>query len=361
MHPTATLGRVRRRRWARAALIAVLAGAVVAATGTAGQVRACLAAPAGVHWASLLCLGVLSALHYVLAAVTLRAVAGGGLPLGATLGVQFTAAAANRLTPGGLGAAAVNTRYLVCRGTPMARAVTTVAVMQVAGAVADLLLLLVIVTLSAGGGGALRTLASRAGQAADALPAVPALALGAVLAGATGLYGRRVLRSGAFAHAAAGCAGLLRRPRDLALTLLASASTTLVMALALAVSTLAVPGTGVTSADLGVLVTAYLVGAAAGAALPSPGGVGGTEAALVASLAALGVAAGPALQAVLLFRAVTYWAPVPVGLLTARALRGNEEKIHGEPVGESARRTMEGCESTGTAGTGSGRGAAGVV
>ncbi|SEG80475.1 Uncharacterized membrane protein YbhN, UPF0104 family [Thermomonospora echinospora] len=306
-----------------AALAALFAGLAVAVTGTAGQVRACLTAPADVHWAFLVCLGVLSALHYVLAAVTLRAVAGGGLPFGTTLGVQFTAAAANRLTPGGLGAAAVNTRYLVCRGIPAARAVTSVAVMQAAGAVADLLLLLVIVALS--GGGALRVLASRAGAAAGALPVVPALVLSAVLALAAVTYGRRALRSRAFAHAVAGCAGLLRRPRDLVLTLLASASTTLVMALAMAVSALAVPGTGVTPADLWVLVTAYLVGAAAGAALPSPGGVGGTEAALVAALTALGVAAGPALQAVLLFRAVTYWAPVPVGLVTARALRGHEE------------------------------------
>ncbi|MCQ0010592.1 hypothetical protein [Actinomadura madurae] len=45
---------------------------------------------------------------------------------------QFTASAANRVTPGGLGAVAVNTRYLVCRGLPLPRAAVAVAVLQVA-------------------------------------------------------------------------------------------------------------------------------------------------------------------------------------------------------------------------------------
>jgi uncharacterized membrane protein YbhN (UPF0104 family) len=36
---------------------------------------------------------------------------------------------------------------------------------------------------------------------------------------------------------------------------------------------------------------------------------------------ATGLAAAPALSAVLLFRAVTFWAPVPLGLLLAPGLR----------------------------------------
>ena len=48
---------------------------------------------------------------------------------------------------------------------------------------------------------------------------------------------------------------------------------------------------------------------------------GSGDAALVAMLVATGLTAGPALSAVLLFRAVTFWAPVPVGLLFARGLR----------------------------------------
>ena len=51
------------------------------------------------------------------------------------------------------------------------------------------------------------------------------------------------------------------------------------------------------------------------------GGPAGYEAALVAVLVTTGLPAGAALSAVLLFRAVTFWAPVPVGLLLAPGLR----------------------------------------
>ncbi|KAB2375390.1 lysylphosphatidylglycerol synthase domain-containing protein, partial [Actinomadura montaniterrae] len=74
-------------------------------------------------------------------------------------------------------------------------------------------------------------------------------------------------------------------------------------------------------ADAPALLAAYLAGATAGAAVPVPGGIGSTEAALVAALAAGGIAPGPALHAVLVFRAVTFWAPVPVGVLACRTLR----------------------------------------
>jgi uncharacterized membrane protein YbhN (UPF0104 family) len=45
------------------------------------------------------------------------------------------------------------------------------------------------------------------------------------------------------------------------------------------------------------------------------------EATLVALLTVIGTAAAPALSGVLLFRAVTHWAPVPIGVLAAGTLR----------------------------------------
>jgi len=73
--------------------------------------------------------------------------------------------------------------------------------------------------------------------------------------------------------------------------------------------------------DVNAILVGYLVGTAVGVAVPTPSGVGSTEAALVGMLVAAGLAAGPALSAVLLFRAITFWAPVPFGLLMARGLR----------------------------------------
>jgi undecaprenyl-diphosphatase len=60
--------------------------------------------------------------------------------------------------------------------------------------------------------------------------------------------------------------------------------------------------------------------AAIAAAAPTPGGLGAIEAALVAGLTGVGMQAGPAVSAVLLYRLATYWLPVAPGWLSWRAL-----------------------------------------
>ncbi len=57
----------------------------------------------------------------------------------------------------------------------------------------------------------------------------------------------------------------------------------------------------------------YFAGAIIGSAVPTPGGLGGVEAALSAGLVALGLDASIAVSAVLLFRLCTYWLPIPFG------------------------------------------------
>ncbi|GAA2610964.1 lysylphosphatidylglycerol synthase domain-containing protein [Actinomadura fulvescens] len=305
-----------------AILLAVAVSVMVALNGSTLLFSLAMAFR-NVHWGIVPALAALSVLHYVLAAVTLRGAAGHRLPLYTTTLAQFTAAAANRVTPGGLGAVAVNTRYLVCRGIPLSRAAVAVAVMQVVGVPADLLLMGVVLGIDGGDGRMLGALGAHAARVTETLPPWPVLAAVGVVLPAAFLWGRRAARSAAVGRTLGGLTDLCRRPADLALTVGASAATTFVMGLAFALSVLAVPGAAGPD-DTVALVAAYLVGAAAGAALPAPGGLGSTEAALVAALAALGIAAGPALQAVLLFRAVTFWAPVPIGLMTCRTLRGGD-------------------------------------
>jgi glycosyltransferase 2 family protein len=67
----------------------------------------------------------------------------------------------------------------------------------------------------------------------------------------------------------------------------------------------------------------YLVGGAAGAVSPTPGGLGVMEATLVAGLTATGVPAAPAVTGVLAFRLLTFWLPILPGALALRALRRN--------------------------------------
>ncbi|GAA4241741.1 hypothetical protein GCM10022254_71810 [Actinomadura meridiana] len=313
--PPSPLQRAHRARWVVLGILLTAATVAVALTDGAA------ATFTRVRWAFLPALVALSVLHFVFSAVALRAVSGHPIPLYRTTLAQCTAAAANRVTPGGLGAVAVNTRYLVCRGLPLPRAVVAVAVLHVAGVPADLLLLAAALGLGGGDGRVLDALGRHATNAVGLVPPVPLLLAGGVLLPAAALWARRAARSAALGRAAEGLTDLCRRPRDLATTLTASAATTLALALAFALSVYAVPGTRVGPTDVLALVTAYLVGAAAAAAVPSPGGIGSTEAALAAALTALDVPAGPALHAVLLFRAVTFWAPVPVGVLTCRTLR----------------------------------------
>jgi uncharacterized membrane protein YbhN (UPF0104 family) len=132
---------------------------------------------------------------------------------------------------------------------------------------------------------------------------------------------RRRPRDNCWAAARTGITDLLRRPRDLLVLLLASAGTTFAMGVAFALSTFTVPGAA-TVDQTGALITAYLIGAPLGAIVPVPAGLGSTEAALIAALGAADVATGHAIQSVLLFRVITHWAPVPIGVLSARwALR----------------------------------------
>jgi uncharacterized membrane protein YbhN (UPF0104 family) len=66
------------------------------------------------------------------------------------------------------------------------------------------------------------------------------------------------------------------------------------------------------AALVGVAVV-YLTGSAIGSAVPTPGGLGAVEAALTAGLTAAGLPGAAAVSAVLLFRLLTFWLPVPVG------------------------------------------------
>jgi uncharacterized membrane protein YbhN (UPF0104 family) len=293
-----------------------------------------LQVPVASSWPWLLALVGAAAGHYVMSALALRAAAGRGLPicLKEATRVQVAAAAANRVTPSGLGAAAVNARFLSQCGQTASRSVGSIGAMHLFGAIAKGGVLLLLVAAGAlTGSGQQISLGDAPGRMVAHLPALsPPLVLGAgaALAVITGIAVCCRARAAALARRArTGVAQALeqvtsmrRRPRDLALLLLASGGTTLMMGLGLVLSVGAVQGLG-SIAEVNAILVGYLVGTAVGSAVPTPSGIGSTEAALVGVLVATGLAAGPALSAVLLFRAVTFWAPVPFGVLMARGLR----------------------------------------
>jgi uncharacterized membrane protein YbhN (UPF0104 family) len=278
------------------------------------------------HWGFLPAIGLLALLHYVCSALVLQAAAGRRLPMREATLTQFTAAAANRVAPGGIGAAAVNARYLTCRGLSAPQALAAVAAAQTATFAGDTVLLCTVLTIGAGtGGGGGRMLRTLAEQIDDAVTAVPpswlaAVALVVVALGSYVWRRRRGRLGTVLAATLTALAELRHRPGDLLRAVLASMAMSMTLSLAFALSVLSVPGASSPGA-LTTLLTAYFIGAAAGSAVPVPAGIGSTEAALVAVLGGAGISTGPALQAIVVFRAITYWAPVPIGILSARVLR----------------------------------------
>lgn len=340
----------RRRPVPAGALATVVGGAAVALVGAhwadpdrTRNLVARLPAVAGgigaVRWQFPVVVVALAALHYVFAAIALRAVSGVRLPLPELTMTQFAAAAANRLTPAGIGGAAVNVRYLGRRGVPAGSAVSALAALAGLGAIADGVVFGLLILGGSwfgvtGADGELAALGARATQLLSALSRLPHAVLLVAAAAMVFLLAGRLRRrrvrdarhssSGPaaprLAAVAAQLIAVLRRPRVLATLLAASAGTTLVLGVAFVFSVVAVPG-GLPGTGPGRIFSAYLLGATAANVLPTPAGIGSTDAALVAALVAARVPAGHAVQTVVLFRLLTFWAPAAVGLLTARALR----------------------------------------
>jgi uncharacterized membrane protein YbhN (UPF0104 family) len=309
--------------WALLAVVAVGVLAVLLGSGEATRtISGALQALTQVDWIFIPVMAALVVAHFWLSAVALRGAAGVRLPLAHATMAQFTAAAANRATGGGLGTVAVNARYLSGQGVPAAKAMAMAGVLQAAGALADLLLFALVlpIVVMTGGGMVLGEFWDRF---SGPLPLVAAVAA-TFIAAAAFLFRDRLKEP------LAACAELIRRPGDLLVMLIASAGTTLAMGLAFAAALLAIPGAADPS-QLATLVAIYMIAAAAGGVVPGPGGLGSTEAALIGLLAMIGTDPGTALPGVLIFRALTHWAPVPIGLLAAGTLRR-----HQPPVGPAA-------------------------
>lgn len=279
------------------------------------------------RWQYLLVLIVLAALHYLATAIAARSASGLRLPIGETLLVELAASAANRLTPAGLGGAAVNARYFTRRGLDGGGAVGAVGLLSLVSAVTDVAVLAVIVLagrwLGVGGaGGELALLLHRVrGLIAPLRSPLLWLLLGIPLALVIAAKRGKWVRAGERVRRAWQPAGRLARcPSRLGTLLAASGSTTLILGFAFAAATAMVPGPR-PAAGLGGLLVAFMLGAAAGSAVPVPAGIGSTETALVGVLVGVQVPSSHAVEVVLIFRLMTFWLPAVGGVLATRQLR----------------------------------------
>jgi uncharacterized membrane protein YbhN (UPF0104 family) len=265
------------------------------------------------EWPWLAAAAVATCLTWVAAAFTRQGAIMERLPARRLLATQFAAGAANHLLPTGLGASAVNLRFMTVCGVPLARSSAALALYMLAESIARLSLL---VGLLIAFPGALRI--------GSLLPdgAVGPLLLGAVVvlcAAVTVLLLVRRLRTAvrSFLRTALGEARSVHSRPARALALWGgSLAFPLLQAAGLAAVGRAL-GFPVPPAHMAV---AYLAATAAVALVPTPGGIGSVEAALVVALVAAGGPVAVATAVVLAYRIITVWLPLLPGALTLGAL-----------------------------------------
>lgn len=241
---------------------------------------------------------------YFVAAAKYRVLAFKRLGYGWTVVVQVASALANRLLPAGIGNIGVNFAYLVKAKHSKTQAAVVVGANNIIGLVGHALL-----------AGGFVVYSWKTGR--HLLPAwhvnqnwmwVGAV-FGLVLVFSTLYFGhfvRQKLR-GTFRALSA----YKSRPTALAQATLCSAAVTVLHIVCLWSSAHAL-GVSLSVTAAFIVIT---IGVAAGTASPTPGGLLGAEAGLVAALVAYGLPAAPALAVVLLYRLATYWLSLPLGAI----------------------------------------------
>ncbi|BBC31223.1 Membrane protein [Streptomyces graminofaciens] len=265
------------------------------------------------EWPWLLAAVCATCLTWVAAACTRQGALVERLPARRLLATQFAAGAANHLLPTGLGASAVNLRFMAVCGVPLARSSAALALYLLAESVArvGLLLALLLAFPEALRLGPLLP----DGSAGPLLAAVAAAVCAAV---AVVLLVRR-LREAVF--------GFVRTALSEARSVHARPARILALwGGSLAFPLLQATGLATVGLSLGLdvpvthMVVAYLAATVAVALVPTPGGLGSVDAALVVALVAAGGPAAVATAVVLAYRIITVWLPLLPGALTLGAL-----------------------------------------
>ncbi|MGH9103131.1 MAG: lysylphosphatidylglycerol synthase domain-containing protein [Acidimicrobiales bacterium] len=293
-------------------LLAVIAGgvAIFVLLPQVGHFRATVGAIESARWWWLLGTVGAAAATYVSAALAQMGAVTAKLRLSSATLVQVACSFTNRVTPAGLGGLGLNERFLEASGIKRASAVRAVGLNALAGAVVHTIGVVVAIAIlgKAGIGG---VSLPRGWGILVAVVAVLGI-IGVVLA--TPLR-RRI--GGPLRRAARDLVLVLRRPPQAAKLFIGSAGVTVGNALALAASLDAFDA----HVGLAKVMVVYLGGAAVAAVSPTPGNLGAVEAALVAGLTGIGVAAGPAVAGVLAFRLVTFWLPTAPGFWAFRVVQ----------------------------------------
>jgi uncharacterized protein (TIRG00374 family) len=312
------LARIQRVRPRTLLAIAAGAGAFYYLLPQLAQVGSSWRAIQSADWAWLPLVIALSAMTYLASAVALMGAVLPRIRFWPTVLAQGASSFVNRVSPANVGGMALNARYLQKSGVETSAGVAAVGVNSVAGAIVHLVLMVVFFTWA--GRGLAKAFKLPSSSKLLLILAIVVAIVGIVLATRPG----RRFAAGTLIPGLRSAAASLRRvaqnPAKMIMLFGGSVLITLAYIGGLAASVQAFGG----GPGIILIGAVYLGAAAIAAAAPSPGGLGAIEAALVAGLTGVGMQAGPAVSAVLLYRLATYWLPVAPGWLCWRALLRRE-------------------------------------
>ena len=310
-----TLPSVQLERFRGRTVISV-AALVIAAYVLVGQLSSVNLIGALSHirapWLALALAG--SALTYVAAATNVLAFIRKRISLLKTVLVEVAATFVGVTLTSTVGTITVNARFLTKQGVGENEAAADIALSQVVN-VATSILLVVVLTLLTGAG----ISQGKVVPSTDVLLAVAALAVLVIVLALIPHTRKWLLRT------------VVQRVKGIVPNLLQALSRPARLAMSAGSSLLL--NVGYVTAFLACLyavgdhppvlatTVVYLVAAFVGSATPTPGGLGGVEAALAAGLAGIGVHASHAIPAVILFRFATFWLPIPIGWLSVQYLQ----------------------------------------
>ena len=314
-----------------AAAAGITAGVVAASTWAGRDQSADLSASlAQLPWQVLGCAAFLllvTVAHYMCAGAALRGVSNRALPWREAGLVQLAAAVANRVVPSGLGGAAVSGRYLLRSGLAPGATASALGALAAVGALSDGAYVAAVTTAGPtvgvrGASAELKTLIGHSAASGRQHWWVAAAVVVVIITFFLTRLRGRLIRSAVTAvrHAARHLATLVRAPGRVAGAAAASMTTTAVLGVGF-VAAVTVWGHAPKPLPVGALMALYWVAAAAGNATPLPAFLGVTEAALVGGLVLASYSSTSAIVAVVIFRLVTIWLPLPVGIWATRSLR----------------------------------------
>jgi len=268
------------------------------------------------QWAWVLVAIGFSVLTYLASAIGLLGGVSVRVPFWPTFMTQGASSYINRVSPANVGGMALNVRFLQKAGVEPTAGVAAVGVNSLAGALVHLVLL-VIFFAWAGSSGAGKAFKLPSSSILLAVLATVAAVIGIVIATRQGrnFAARKVLPP--LRSSLASLGRVARSPVRLTMLFGGSALVTLAYVGALVASVEAFGG-GASIAKIGAV---YMAASVVATATPTPGGVGGFEAAAIAGLTGVGISSGAAVSAVVVSRLATYWLPVPPGWVCWRALQ----------------------------------------